>query len=95
VQDYGNDLYIREIEANKARNGKRLYRRNRNLYLPFDSEKAKKMVGTIEANAYAVKTLIILLMADISYGLEMRKRRFGKQQKKFWEEIKMLERSGN
>jgi len=86
VQDYGNELYIREIEANHPKKGKRLYRRNRNLYIPFDVDKAKSMVGTVEANAYAVKTLVILLMADITYKLETKKRKLGKRQRIFWEE---------
>jgi len=86
VQDYGNELYIREIEANHPKKGKRLYGRNRNLYIPFDVDKAKSMVGTVEANAYAVKTLVILLMADITYQLETKKRKLGKRQRIFWEE---------
>lgn len=82
VQDYGNELFIRDLKPKLSK--KRLIRRNRNLIIPFDQERAKKMVRTIETNAYAIKTIIILLMADYSYQLETRKRKLGKRQKEFW-----------
>jgi hypothetical protein len=86
IQDFGDELYIREVEHNNSKNGKRHYKRNRNLFIPYDPERAKKMVGTIEVNANAVKTIVIILMADVAYNLQRRKRKLGKKQRAYWEE---------
>lgn len=69
IQDYGSGLFIRDFKP--RRKGAR--KSNRNIFLPLDEVKAKKMVGTIEVNSVAVKFLVILFMTDYGYMMEQRK----------------------
>lgn len=87
VQDYGNELYIRDLRTKINNHTNRITRKNRNLYLPIDEDRAKKMVGSIEANSYAIKTLVILLLCDFAYEIKAGKKRMTKNRRKFLEEI--------
>lgn len=87
VQDYGNELFIRDLKTKINKKTNRITRKNRNLYLEVDLERAKKMVGSVEANAYAIKTLIILLLCDYAYDLKTSKKRLTKNRRKFLEEV--------
>jgi len=45
------------------------------------------MVGTIEANGYAIKSIISLLFYDFIEQLQNKKKRMTEKQKKFWLEV--------
>lgn len=79
VQDYGHELFIRDLML-----GKKQRKRNRNLYLDINIDKGKKMIETIEANGYAIKSIISLLFYDFIEQLENKKHRMSDKQKKFW-----------
>lgn len=88
VQDYGNDLYIRDLKI-KINNKGRVIRRNRNLYLRIDEEKAKKMVGTIEVNLAAIHFIVILFMSIYGYIIKKKKesgKKFSKKEMLFLQE---------
>jgi hypothetical protein len=87
VQDYNGELYVRDLRTKINKSTNRITRKNRNVYLALDFERAKKMVGTIEANCYAVRGLASLLMYDFINQLINRKRKkLTDKQKRFWEE---------
>jgi hypothetical protein len=79
VQDYGHELYIRDLMLGK--NGRK---KNRNLYLDLDIEKSRKMFGTIEANGYAIKSIISLIFYAIIEQIKSKNKKMTKKQKKFW-----------
>ncbi len=85
VQDEANGLFIRDLRIKTGKTG-RIIRKNRNIYLPLDEERAKKIVGTIEAVGYAVKNLSVLMLLHYWHKLKTRKRKLSKSELKFWEE---------
>lgn len=85
VQDEQNGLLIRDLTIKTGKTG-RIIRKNRNMYLAVDEERAKKIVGTIEAVGYAVKNLSVLMLLHYWNKLKTRKRKLSKSELKFWEE---------
>lgn len=86
IQDYGNELFIRDLKTKMNKKLNRISRKNRNLYLQIDIDRAEKMVGTIEANCYAMHGLVSLVIYDFIDQLLNKKRKLTEKQKKFWAE---------
>lgn len=72
--------------------GKRLSRRNRNVEIPIDVDKAERMVGTIKAYGQAIEALINLLLIDYKYKILSKKIRLkrGNREKCLDEILKAL-----
>lgn len=62
-------------------------RRNKNLFIKVDEEKAKKLVETISANCYAIKIIITLFLFHYAMLIKSKKgKKMGKKERLFWEE---------
>lgn len=85
VQSEANGLFIRDLSLGKGKSG-RIIRRNRNMFLDFNEDRAKKIVGSIEAVGYAVKNLVTLLLLHYWYNLKTRKNKLSKKEIDFWTE---------
>jgi hypothetical protein len=85
VQEENNGVLVRDLRLDKGKSG-RIIRKNRNIFLDLNEDRAEKMVGTIEANAYGVKNLCVLMLLHFAYKLKTRKRKLSKAELKFWSE---------
>lgn len=83
VQNETNGVFVRDLTIDTGKSG-RIIRRNRNLYLDLNDEKAKKITGSIEATGYAIKNLVTLLLSHFWYQLKTRKRKLSKKEIRFW-----------
>lgn len=81
VLDQGHEIFIRDMTFPKKR------RRNRNLYLLIDVDKAESMVNTIQRNADAVSTLASTALLDYIYKFKRSKFRRTKKIIQIFEEV--------
>lgn len=65
----------------------RIVRKNKNIFIDVDEERAKKMVGSIEATGYAIMNLVSFLILDSWYKLKTRKRKLSPKEREFWTEV--------
>lgn len=64
-----NKSFIRIFTVKKTKNKKRIIRRNRNVEIPIDVDKAGRMSGTIKAYGQAIEALINLILIDYKYKI--------------------------
>jgi len=80
-------LWIRDFQVKytKSKNKKkRLVRKNREMSLGVDAQKAEAIVGTIKAIAQALGALIGLVLFDLEYRIKIGKLRMSGKNKKLW-----------
>jgi hypothetical protein len=80
-------LWIRDFQVKYAKsknNKKRLVRKNREMSLGVNAQKAEAIVGTIKAISQAMEALIGLVLFDLEYRIKTGKLRMIKRNKKLW-----------
>lgn len=80
-------LWIRDFQVRYAKSKKkqkRLVRKNREMSISVDAQKAEAIVGTIKAISQAMEVLIGLILFDLEYRIKTGKLRMNKKSKKLW-----------
>lgn len=79
-----NNLWIRDFSCIKSKKGRRLIRKNREMDIGVNIERAEEIVKTVGSVSEAIRGLIGLVLVDLEYRIKTNKIRMQSKNKNMW-----------